>query len=167
MIWRNPSVFFKAGEWGIERETGGTQWTPFPSLAYLKFLTLEGVCGLNRRQSFALFLQRILQFFCNLWVRGAHCHKSFVLFYINITFFMAWKGPPTPVPHKYGEKFFLIVLGAWQWHPITSLLVTRNQRKEWLKEKKKKKRTVKTLCTLQCYTVFDSVSHWVFIYSFN
>lgn len=36
------------------RETDGTQRAPFPSLAYLDFLTLEGVCGQNRGQSFAL-----------------------------------------------------------------------------------------------------------------
>lgn len=49
-----PVCFFKASKGGIEREINGTQQTPCPSLAYLEFSTLEGVCGLNQRPSFAL-----------------------------------------------------------------------------------------------------------------
>ena len=101
-------------------------WAPvdsvsFLSLAYLELLTLEGGFGLNRRQSSASFCNAFCSFCVILESEEPIVTKA--LCYVNITFFHGLK--VTTNPHL-GRNVFLIVLGAWQCHPVTSLLITMN-----------------------------------------
>lgn len=117
-------------------DTDGTQWAPFPSLVYSEFLTLEGVCGQNRRPSFVFISATNFSFCESLSQKSPLSQKLCAILY----FISHFHGLKVTIlyPLQIWDLFFLIVLGSWHWHNDTQYKFA-----DYSKEKDEKKRKEK------------------------